>query len=63
MLLVPIFYDHHPYIVGGIGVSGRIKMTSASTISANEPDMDLILVHSTANTNDKLHIEEWYNVM
>ena len=33
-------------LVGGIGGRGGIKMASASTLSANEPAKDLILVHT-----------------
>ena len=32
--------------MGGIGGQGGIKMASASTPSANEPDNSLILVHT-----------------
>ena len=32
--------------LGGIGGLGGIKMASASTPSANEPEMDLILIHT-----------------
>ena len=33
-------------LVGGIGGRGGIKMASVSTLSANEPAKDLILVHT-----------------
>ena len=41
-------------LVGGIGGRGGIKTASASTPPANEPAMDLILVHTVQlKPNDK----------
>ena len=57
LLLVSVLFwktTYHLYIlVGGIGGREGIKMASDSIPSANEPAKDLILVHSTAKTNDK----------
>ena len=48
--------------MGSIGGWGRIKMASASTLSANKPSKDLILVHTVQLKPMIKHIslEEWY---